>query len=80
MQTATYVGWSTREFGGGEDMRDGSETMEQHRYELDDQNEGEEEHEHKTDGLELQVLLGNVDLENKPGLVEQSLNGAGNKD
>lgn len=43
-------------------MRDGPEAMEQHGHELDDQDEGKEEHEHQTDGLQLQVLLTDEDL------------------
>ena len=39
------------------DVRQGAEAMEQHGEELDHQDEREEEHEHQTDGLHLQVLL-----------------------
>lgn len=47
---------------GRQDVRHGSESMEQHSGELDDQNEGEEEHEDETDRFQLKVLFGNVDL------------------
>lgn len=43
-------------------MRQCSEAMEQHGHKLDDQNEGEKEHKHETDGLQLQILLADVDL------------------
>lgn len=46
-------------------MGDGSEAMEQHGRELNDQNQGKEEHEDETNGLQLQVLLGDVDLGGK---------------
>jgi hypothetical protein len=39
-------------------MRQGSEPMEHHSGELDHQNEGEKEHEHKTYRFQLQVFLG----------------------
>lgn len=45
-------------------MGDRAESMEQHGDELDDQDEGEEKDEHQPDGLELQVLLADVDLPN----------------
>lgn len=37
--------------------------MEQHGRELDDQDKGEEEDKHQTDGLQLQVLLTDMHLE-----------------
>jgi hypothetical protein len=40
----------------------GSETMEQHSRELNDQNQSEEEHKDQTDGLKLQIFLRDVDL------------------
>lgn len=43
-------------------MRNGSKAMEQHSNELDDQDEGEEEHEDETNRLQLQVLLTNKHL------------------
>lgn len=51
------------EVGGGQDVRQRSEAMEQHGRELDDQDEGEEEDKHQSDGLQLQVLLADVDLQ-----------------
>ena len=36
--------------------------MEQHGRELDDQNQGEEEHKHQSDGLQLEVLFRDVHL------------------
>lgn len=39
-----------------------AEAMEQHSYELDDQNQSEEEYEHQTDRLQLQVLFADVYL------------------
>lgn len=44
-------------------MRDGSEAMEQHGSELNDQDESEEEHKHETNGFKLQMLLADEDLE-----------------
>ena len=46
-------------------MRERPETMEQHRNELDHDNHEEKEDQYHTDGLEMQVLLGNDDLERK---------------
>lgn len=43
-------------------MRQGAETMEQHGRELNYQNQGEEEHKHQTDGLQLEVLFRDVHL------------------
>lgn len=51
------------QFRRGQDVRQGSEAMEQHGRELDDQDEGEEEHKHQTDGLQLQIFLTDVHLE-----------------
>ena len=39
--------------------------MEQHRYELDHENESKEEHKDQTDGFQLQVLFLNMNLQNK---------------
>lgn len=43
-------------------MRQGSEAMEQHGRELDDQNQREEEHKHQTDRFQLEVLFRDVHL------------------
>lgn len=51
-----------RELGRGQDVRQRAEAMEQHGRKLDDQDEREEEHEHQTDGLQLEVLLGDEHL------------------
>lgn len=45
------------QLGGGQDVGQCSEAMEQHGRKLDHQNEREEEHEHQTDGFQLEVLL-----------------------
>jgi hypothetical protein len=50
-------------------MRNRSETMEQHRRKLDDQNQREEEHEHQTDWFELEILFCDVNLGEISGLV-----------
>lgn len=39
--------------------------MEQHRSELNDQNQSEKEHKHQTDWFELQVFFGDVHLKRK---------------
>lgn len=51
-------------------MRDGPETMEQHRSKLDDQNQCKEEHEHQTNRLELKILFRDVNLRTFIALVE----------
>lgn len=43
-------------------MGDGTKAMEQHGNELDDEDEGKEEHKHQTNGLQLQVFLADEDL------------------
>lgn len=48
-----------------EDMRESSETMEQHGNELDHDDQEEKEDEHDSDGLQVQILLRDDDLENK---------------
>lgn len=49
--------------GAGQNMRQRAETMEQHRGELYDQYQREEEDENETDRLELQILLRDVHLQ-----------------
>lgn len=46
----------------GENVRNRAEPMEHHCGELDDQDQGEEEHEHQTDRFQLQVFLADVNL------------------
>lgn len=53
------------EFCGGEDVGERPESMEQHGDELDDEDQGEEEHEDQTDGFELQIFLADVHLERR---------------
>lgn len=43
-------------------MRDSSKAMEQHGSELNDQDQREEEHKDETNWLELEILLGDVNL------------------
>lgn len=43
-------------------MRNSSEAMEQHRRELNNQNQSEEEHKNQTDWFELKVFLSDVHL------------------
>lgn len=62
-----YLLVAARELGGGQDMWDGSKAMEQHRGELDDQNEGKEEDKDQTNWLQLKVLLTNEHLEGAAG-------------
>ncbi len=49
----------------GQDVRDGSEAMEDHGNELDDDDKREEEHEDDSDGLKVEVLLRHQDLEQR---------------
>lgn len=51
------------ELGCGKDMRQGSETMEQHGSKLDHQDQREEEHEHQTDRFQLEILFRDVHLD-----------------
>jgi hypothetical protein len=43
--------------------------MEQHGSELDDQDQGEEEHKYETNWLKLEILLGDVNLKRSGGKV-----------
>lgn len=61
--TILYLLVAAGKLSGGQDVRDGAEAMEQHGSELNDQDEGKEEHKHKTDGFQLQMLLADEDLE-----------------
>ena len=57
-----YLGGAPVEGHQGQDLRDGAEPVEQHRRELDEQDQREEEHEDEADRLQLQVGDGNPDL------------------
>ena len=48
--------------GGGHDVGNGAEAMEQHRDELDQYDGEEKEDQHDTDGLQMQVLFRDQDL------------------
>lgn len=56
-------------------MRNGSESMEQHGSELNDQNQGEEEHKHQTDWLELEIFLCDVNLNRCGKIILENLLG-----
>lgn len=51
------------EFCRWENVRECSESMEQHSSELYDQNEGEEKHEHQSNRFQLQIFLWDYYLE-----------------
>ena len=61
------------EIGGGHDVGDGAEAMEEHGDELDEDDGEEEEYQYDTYRLEVQVLLRDDDLE-KNARVSRSLN------
>lgn len=46
-------------------MRNSSKAMEQHRRELNNQNQSEEEHKHQTNRFKLQVFFSDVNLKHK---------------
>jgi hypothetical protein len=54
-------------------MRNGSETMEQHGCELNDQDQREEEHKDETNRLELEILLGDVNLKRRKKVLAKAL-------
>jgi hypothetical protein len=64
-KTRSNLAAATAEFGGRQDVRKRSKTMEQHGHELNDQNEAEEEDEHQTDRFQMQLVLHNMRLFNK---------------
>lgn len=55
-------------------MRQCSESMEQHSSKLNDQNESKEKYKHQTDGLQLQIFLGNVNLNFETKAEKKELN------
>lgn len=52
-----YLFAATVQFCGCQNVRYGSESMENHSCELNDEDEGEEKHEDQTDWLQLQVVF-----------------------
>lgn len=58
----THLSAAAGQFRRGQDVRQSSESMEQHGHELDNQNQTEEEHKYQTDRFQLQVLLRNFNL------------------
>lgn len=52
-----YLFAATVQFCGCQNVRYGSESMENHSRELNDEDEGEEKHEDQTDWLQLQVVF-----------------------
>ena len=59
----THLGAAPVERHEREDLRDGAEPVEQHRDELDEQNQREKQHEDEADRLQLQILDGDQQLE-----------------
>lgn len=49
LQVEHYLATAAAKFGWGQDVRQSTETMEQHSHELDDKNQTEEEDEYQTD-------------------------------
>lgn len=50
------------ELSGRKDVGEGTKTMKQHSSELNDQDEGKEEHKDKTNWFQLEIFLGDVNL------------------
>lgn len=62
------------EVSRGQDMGQSSKPMEQHGCELDDQNQGEEEHKHQSNRFQLQILFADMNLNSRK--TKDSLNSA----
>lgn len=68
IESTTYLLVATQiKLRRGQNVRDGAKSVEQHGGKLNDQDQGEEEHKHQTDGFQLQIFLGDDNLEGDTG-------------
>lgn len=59
----SYLAAAAAKLSGGQNVRQCTETMEQHSNELDDQNQAKEEDENQTDRFQLQIFFANQHLD-----------------